>query len=261
MMSLAERIATTQVEPGTVAIFYLAQAGFALKTSAGKTVVIDPYLSDSVNRLFGFKRMIPAVISSEELAPDVMLITHSHADHLDVDAVPVIARNGKSFFVGAPDCAKGFAQCGVTEGRMALLGEDEEITVEGINIRATYADHADLAPEAVGFVIDVDGLTIYNVGDSGPAYDKIAASVCKPIDVMIAPINGAFGNLDASQAVELAKVMKPKVVIASHFWMFIEHGGDPAKFLEEAKALGSETQAVVMAPGESMVIRSEKSKG
>lgn len=251
-MKLAERIASTVVQPGTVAIFSIAQAGFAIKTSAGKTVVIDPYLSDCCERVVGFKRMIPTVITPEEVRADLILVTHNHLDHLDIDALPTIAQNTDCLFIGAPDCPAGFRECGIPDGRFLILGEGEQTEECGVKVRAVYCDHADLAPDAMGYVIEVDGVTIYNVGDSGPAYREIERSVGGPVDVMIAPINGAFGNLDAEQAVRLAEIMKPKAVIASHFWMFVEQGGDPALFLKLAERL-SETKPVVMAPGELMV--------
>jgi len=72
---------------------------------------------------------------------------------------------------------------------------------------------------------------------------------------MIAPINGAFGNLDADEACRLAEAVRPELLIASHFWMFVEHGGNPARFLAEAESLPPPTQAVVPAPGETLVIR------
>ena len=35
---------------GSLALYWLCQAGFAFKTSAGQIVYIDPYLSDVVER-------------------------------------------------------------------------------------------------------------------------------------------------------------------------------------------------------------------
>ena len=45
------------VPENAVAMWWLGQAGFAFKTPAGKVVFVDPYLSDAVERLFGFKRL------------------------------------------------------------------------------------------------------------------------------------------------------------------------------------------------------------
>ncbi len=65
-MRLAEKINGIKVDKGEIALFYLAQAGFCIKTAGNKIIVIDAYLSDAVERLFNFKRMIPSVIKPEE---------------------------------------------------------------------------------------------------------------------------------------------------------------------------------------------------
>ena len=88
-----QKIRETQVEPGSLAIFWLAQAGFVFKTSIGKVIYVDPYLTDYVQRVLpeyglGFKRMMASLIAPEEVEADYVISTHSHADHFDGDAMP-----------------------------------------------------------------------------------------------------------------------------------------------------------------------------
>jgi L-ascorbate 6-phosphate lactonase len=254
-MRLADRIQAVTVPEGSLALFYLAQAGFALKTSRGTVTYLDPYLSDCCERCFGFRRMIPAAIAPEELAPDAVVSTHSHFDHLDIDALPVLARGGPTHFVGSPDCAPLYAEAGLTPERYTILAEGQSTAVGDVSLRAVYADHGDLAPDAVGVVLEAEGLAVYDVGDSAYRPECILASLGGPVDVMIAPINGAFGNLNPEEACRLAEGVGPRLLIASHFWMFVEHGGDPARFLSGAEALAPHTGAAVPAPGETLVVR------
>ncbi len=252
-MRLAECIRETAVESGEVAIYYLGQAGFCLKTRANTLVYLDPYFSDYCQRAYGFKRMLPSLLTPEELGPHIAASTHAHADHLDPDALPLLAQHPSTLFVGAPDCAQVYQEAGLPPERYAILAEGESLRVRDVELRATYADHGDLAPDAVGFLLTADGTTIYDVGDTGYAPERIVSSLNTSVDVMIAPINGQFGNLDARQACELAKAVQPRVLIASHFWMFIEHGGDPGAFLAAATELPGNVTAVVMAPGEELI--------
>lgn len=46
--SIAEKISQTKVKPGSLAVCWLAQAGFVFKTSDGKIIYVDPYLTDYV---------------------------------------------------------------------------------------------------------------------------------------------------------------------------------------------------------------------
>jgi L-ascorbate 6-phosphate lactonase len=254
-MRLAEKIKFFKVNKGEIALFYLAQAGFCLKTSGNKIIIIDAYLSDAVERLFSFKRMIPSVITPDEVDADLYLSTHSHADHLDPDTLPEIAKNRKTFFIGSPDCEELYRQNNIPKERYCILKLNEEWKGYGVSIKAVFADHGDLAPDAVGMLIEVDGIKIYHAGDTCFAPDKIKASLNSDIDIMISPINGQFGNLNASEACLLANELLPKVVIACHFWMFLQHvsdggAGDPTTFLKESEKLPEDVKAMVMAPGE-----------
>ena len=84
---------------GKPRLFFLGQAGFAVKSGDGKLLVIDPYLTHCVRPLEGndgFKRLIPAPIAPEELEADVIVATHPHYDHFDVDAMPALMEKGKA---------------------------------------------------------------------------------------------------------------------------------------------------------------------
>jgi L-ascorbate 6-phosphate lactonase len=257
-MTIANEIRQAKVSQGEVALFYLAQAGFCLKTAKETVIGIDLYLSDCCERMFGFKRLIPAVVKAEELSLDILASTHAHADHLDPDALAVFAKNLKTIFVGAKDCREIYEQAGIAGARFVTLAEGDERQEKDIRFRAIYADHGELAPQAMGLLMTIDGINIYHTGDTALRAEKILASLGKTkIDVMIAPINGAFGNLNAKEACELAKAVKPGMIIASHYGMFEAHGGDPKEFLREAKSLPKTIEAVVMKVGEMRKISHE----
>lgn len=254
-MNLANRMASTQPEVDELALFCLGQSGFGLKNAEGVVVMIDPYLSDYCLRAFGFKRMTPSVMRPGQVAPDLLLITHRHGDHLDPDALPAFARNGKTFCVAAPDCIEGLDQGGFPANRRAIATEGMEIERHGVKIRAVFADHGELAPHAVGYEVDVGGLRVYFTGDTAYRPDAISASVRGRPDIMVAPINGAYNNMNSWEACALAARIGPRVLIPCHFGMFIEHGGDPAAFLRHAEEQLKDSLALVMAPGEELLYR------
>jgi len=255
MTTLADMIARLELQPGQAGICSLAQAGFIIKTAAGTTVAIDPYLTDSVNRLAGFPRLIPAPMTPAELDVDLIAITHSHPDHLDPDALPAWAEM-RMRFVAAPDCAGALRDAGIAGERVTILRKGESCSFHDLVIRATDADHGDLAPEAVGYLITAGTLTLYNVGDSGFAPERLLPGLPE-IDVMIAPVNGAYGNLNEEEACRLAALVKPRRLIGCHTGMFAVHGGDPARFLELARELKG-IEALMMQPGECRLFAAEE---
>ena len=56
--------------------------------------------------------------------------------------------------------------------------------------------------------------------------------IAGPLDVLIAPINGAYGNLNEQEHVQLTKTLQPKLTLPCHFGMFASHGGNPGLWRE-----------------------------
>lgn len=256
-ISLATRIGTDRIEPGCLAIYWLSQAGFVFKGPSGKIVYIDPYFSDVVEHRFGFKRMMPCPVSAEEVDADLLLCTHEHLDHLDPDGLPIVARNPRVRFAGPIECFKAFRDFGIREDRCILLEEGQDILSDGIRISPVFADHGDLAPDALGVVLEMDGVKIYHTGDTAYRPVEFAPAIRMKPDVLLPCINGRYGNLDAHEAALLTQMVHPRLSIASHFWMFVEHGGDPAQYLEDCSRLAPGVEALVMRPGERLLFRQQ----
>jgi len=258
MNKLASQIKELNVEPGSLAIFWLAQAGFVYKSPGGTIIYVDAYLSDCVHRLlsdvlYGFKRIIPAPIAPEEVEADVVVCTHSHPDHFDYDAIPVLAGNPKIHFVAAPDCRAEFEKLGVSADRYTIIRVGETLSFGDISLTGVFADHGELAPDALGVVVQCGDIKVWQVADTAYRPDKWQDLFAAGIDVIVPPINGAFGNLDGVEAARLAHDAGARIAIPCHFWMFAEHGGSPAQFLDACKELAPEVKPLLMAPGETFV--------
>ncbi len=81
------------VPAGSLAVWWLGQAGFIFKSPAGRVIAVDPYLSNSCEapaRAIGVdhSRLSPPCIAAAELAGiDRYVLTHSHQDHLDPETL------------------------------------------------------------------------------------------------------------------------------------------------------------------------------
>lgn len=259
MVDLARSIEETKVEKGCLAIFWLAQAGFAFKTSSDKIVYIDPYISDAVERAFGFKRMMSCPIRAEDVVADLVLCTHEHLDHMDTDALPAIAQNSRTRFAGPVECVKEFRKLGIAEERCHLLEEGGEAGIAGVRVKGVYADHGELAPDAIGIVLDFDGIQVYHTGDTAYRPNEFKPAIEMQPDILLPCINGRYGNMNSEEAALLVRDAGPRLAIASHFGMFVEHNGDPASFLERCAHLAPGAQAIVLKPGVCHTFRQEVS--
>jgi L-ascorbate 6-phosphate lactonase len=146
MKFLIDDLRQAAVTEGSLRLYWLGQAGFAFRTAAGKRVFLDPYLSDSCERLFGFKRLSLPALRPEDVETDWVILTHEHADHLDPDAIPVIARNNPHCrFAGPSGCTAGLEAAGVTAARRVLLEPNRPHDLGDLTVHTAPADHGDIS--------------------------------------------------------------------------------------------------------------------
>lgn len=241
---------------GKTSLFFVVQAGFVLKSKKGTTMGVDLYLTDCVERFDGFKRLSPKVMDPSTPL-DYVVSSHWHLDHFDIDAMPLLMANGKTRLICADDCHDHVNDLNLDETRVTYIKKGDSVKCDDITVNAVFCDHGTGAPLAVGLVFEIDGYKVYLAGDTCLRLDK-APEVAEygPFDVMLAPINGAFGNLNEHENVELCAYHKPKVSIPCHFWTFGEQHGDPGVWAEEMKNRLPDQRYVVMAAGEQLVLDS-----
>lgn len=233
---------------------YVVQAGFVLKSKKGTTLGVDLYLTDCVERFDHFKRLSPKVMDPSTKL-DFVVCSHWHLDHFDIDAMPLLMSNGKTRLVCCEDCKDHVKNLNLDESRVTYVSVGDTVKCNDITVHAVFCDHGTGAPLAVGFVFEVDGYKVYLAGDTALRLDK-APEVAKygPFDVMMAPINGAFGNLNEPENVELCKYHRPKLSVPCHFWTFGEQHGDPGVWAELMKRDLPDQRYIVLAAGEQLIL-------
>ena len=233
---------------------FAGQAGFILETSTGYRVGIDLYLSDCCNRLYGLKRLMPFVYRPSELNLDLLIATHEHEDHFDLDSVPVIMQNPKTELLCAIDCKKYESAFKLDSTRITYFKPFEIYENENIKITAVPCDHGDEAPDAVGLLIEADSKRIYIAGDTCYREDYFINPLVSGVDVFIMPINGAFGNLNEKEGAKAADIIKAEMTIPCHFWCFAGHLGNPQIFIDEMDKNYPELKYNLMRVGETAEI-------
>ena len=96
-----KNIESLNVPAEKILIFWLCGAGISFKLDNQQILCLDPYLSDSVERLFGFKKLSLAPIDAKNLKFDILLLTHDYdvkGDEFHVaslrENVPIVDRTG-----------------------------------------------------------------------------------------------------------------------------------------------------------------------
>ena len=235
----------------TVEIRWLGQAGFEITSPTGVRIVIDPYLGDSCMELVGFKRMMPAPMTIEDFAADALLISHEHPDHLDIDLMRTLSKKKAFPVYGNASCKAALTDAGIDADLLNLVAVGDVFTVGDVEITVVPCDHGTQCIDPFGFLLKTGGVCIYFAGDTAYSPELLQPAIQERPDIALLPINGMYGNLNSEQAVKLATDMGCKLLIPCHFWMFVEHGGDPLWLKQHADEV-SEMKIVFLAPGETL---------
>src|SRR3954451_16045508 len=136
---------------------WLGHSAFHL-SGGGADVLIDPFLTGNPK----------AAVSAEDVAADVILLTHGHGDHIG-DTVAIAKRTGATV-VAIVELAAELKESGVENVVDPNIGGTADLG--WITARLTPAWHTSTTSNGTvstpaGFVIEVGGKRIYNVGDTG----------------------------------------------------------------------------------------------
>lgn len=232
----AEKLRDHFVPRGCLTLWWLGQAGFLVKSPAGKLVVIDPYLSNSAKAIgehggLNLDRLVPPPISPEEMVGvDLYAITHSHVDHLDPQTLAGYrAGGGTGPYLAPAETAEKLRELGVPEDQILTTWPNRCHTVGDLRIRATFAlpfSGDDLTH--VGYLLRVDGgPCVYFTGDT--AYHELLAAAVGPHkpDILVTVINPAFRNMGPIEAARLAKELDVALAIPCHYDMFPDNSLPP----------------------------------
>jgi len=125
-----------------------------------------------LRRLPGQRLTWTRPIQPGDAAPDALIATHWHEDHLDPGTVPVIARNHPATRFIMPPSAMSPTVCwGVRRDQILTLTAGQSHTVKDMTITHVSARHepnipGGEVPDAMGVLLQCGGLTIYNSGDT-----------------------------------------------------------------------------------------------
>lgn len=171
-------------KPGSATLLYQGQASIRIVTDKGKVIYIDPYSGEGYN-----------------LAADLILVTHPHFDHNQIDKVE--NRN--------PGCQI------ITQKEAIQNGEHQTFELGFVTVESVEAGYNSLHDmnECVGYVLTFsNGKSVYVTGDTSRT-EQMPLLADKEIDYAFFCCDGVY-NMGLEEAAECAELVGAKHNIPYH---------------------------------------------
>jgi len=163
-------------------LYYQGHGSYRLTADDGRVLYVDPYAGDGY-----------------DLPADFIFVTHQHQDH-----------NKTGLCAQKPDCRV------ITNVEALAGGRHNTFDLGGgLTAEAVEANNRNHPPDkCVGFILTIDGVTIYASGDTSKtaAMDSMAA---RKLDYALFALDGLF-NMNLKEGAECARLIGAKHNIPIH---------------------------------------------
>lgn len=181
-------------------LLYQGHGSYRIVSNEGVVIYVDPYAGEGY-----------------EMPADIVIVTHEHSDHNQVDLVTlkddgVILRHGDLFVDGE-----------------YLIKKIKKVMIEGTP--AENKNHT--REECVGFIMTVDGITLYGAGDTNYYLEMESFN---DLDYALLPVDGIY-NMSAQEASRCAHVIDSRYFIPIHTSPTQLYDEDIAKSFKSPHAL------------------------
>ena len=164
---------------------------------------------------------------------DVVLISHEHFDHLSLEDLQKVIFPGTTI-VASPLCRDGLKNVKVKAvhyldpGGKHLVGKVEIDGLPAYNVNKFREPGKAFHPKGekrLGFLIKMDGTTIYHAGDA----DLIPEMKSIRCDIALLPVSGTY-VMTAEEAAQAAALINPKLAVPMHYGAIVGTDADAEKF-------------------------------
>ncbi len=173
----------------------------------------------------------PFKINKERHDADMILITHDHFDHLDIDSINNLMHD-ETLVVVPNSIMSECIKKGIPTNQLISVSPNKKYNILGyfIDTIPSYNKNKEFHPKDknyVGYLITMNNEKIYVSGDT----DITSENKKVKCDIALVPIGGTY-TMDYTEAAKLINIIKPKTVIPTHYKTVVGSDEDAKKFSE-----------------------------
>jgi L-ascorbate metabolism protein UlaG (beta-lactamase superfamily) len=231
-------IETYPIQEG-IAIWFLGGPSLAIRTPQ-MVIYLDLFTGPSPVPVV--TKAIPEVIDPEAIRrADLAISTHHDEDHCDRHSLSWLHRNTTTEFLGPVSCNRLYQEWDFDPARTRQIAADENLSFGDVTIYGLPAKDV-FDPDAVSYVIEGGGVTLFDGGDS--LYFPAMAEIGERWELDLAILSYAKSPpdkviyLDEDAVLKAAKDLRPRVLILKHYDLWQEFAVDPIPLVESLKLKG-----------------------
>ncbi len=191
-------------------ITYLGHASLLIEFDE-ISIIVDPFISGN---------QLASNIDVNELDADYIFVTHAHQDHiLDVET---IAKNTGATIISNYEIAMHY---GAKDFNVFAMNHGGTYTTQAFSAKYVNAIHTSSFPDGSyggqpgGFVLTVNGKSIYIAGDTALTYDMKLIPLHTQLDLAILPIGDTF-TMGVDDAIIASDFVACDKVLGYHYDSF-----------------------------------------
>ena len=161
---------------------------------------------------------------------DLLFITHAHFDHFSQEDIEKVRKQGTKIF--APTDVARELSGNVTPVKPGDAIDAGVLKAQAVPAYNTADERLEMHPKKnnwVGYILTLGANTYYHAGDTDHAPELSSVRA----DVAFLPIGGTY-TMDAPEAAEMAKALRPKLAVPMHFGFVVGTPSDAERFAKEA---------------------------
>lgn len=188
------------------------------------------------------------VLESNPSTADLVISTHAHRDHFDIEAINKISKD-ETYVLVKSGCdkeklfSKHILEIEINETK--FVDKIEIKAVHAYNIKRFRSPGVPFHPKGfgMGVLLKVEGLKLYYAGDTD-FIEPMDSLKSEKIDIAFLPIGGTY-TMDVNDAVEAVIAIQPRRVIPIHYNHIKGTDADPIAFKEKVQK-ESEVEVVLL---------------